>query len=185
MSATAALRVAPLAAGDLDAAIALLPPLRFVKTDGGIFLACPSEHREVARVLLARAGARAEPSDGLPAPRPGLLPARANDLAPIRLAGVVDILTLRTLGAGEAAARLRRHGPFRLRRRDPGRLRSVLRGEDRLVGWRRVVWAERALFRAHELHAVHPIVFDRAAIESGDEGLVFAGAGLVSRWLRA
>ncbi len=121
----------------------------------------------------------------MPAPRPGLLPGRASDLAPIRIGGLIDIVTTRTLSPGEAATRLRRRGLLRRSRPDIAGLRAVLHGDDRLIGWRRVIWAERSLFRAPELRGIRPIVFDHDAVAGGDERWSLAGAGLLRGWLRA
>lgn len=178
------MRVVPLAAGDLDAALSVLPWLRLVRTDDGTFLACPSEFADATPALLARAGARAEPRDGVPEPARGCLPARAFDLAPVPLAGIVDTLAVRVLGTGEAATRLLRRGLFRRGPRDVDRLRAVLHGEDRVIGWRRVIWAERPLFRARELRGIRPIVFDRDAVAQGEERWILARDGALGRWIR-
>jgi len=184
LTAPATLRVIPLANGDLDSVLATLLAVRMVRADGDIFLTCAPAHAEAARTLLARAGARAEPCDAAPAPAPGLLPARPSDLAPIAIGGLLDIVTTRTLAAGEAAARLRRRDLLRRSRPDAARVRAVLHGDDRLVGWRRVIWAERALFRAPELRGIRPIVFDHDAVAGGDERWTLASAGHLGGWLR-
>lgn len=183
MTGPAALHLVPLSLKDPDAALAALRSVRLVRSDAGIFLACAEV--EVARVLLGRAGVRVQPCDAMPAPPPGLLPARASDLAPIRLAGVMDTVTMRTLGTGEAAARLRRHGLLGRSRHDVVRVRAVLHREDLLIAWRRVIWADRALFRAPELRGIRPIFFDREAIAGGDERWTLAGAGMLRGWLRS
>src|SRR4029077_15144946 len=132
LTATATLRVVPLAVGDLDGVLATLSEVRLVRADGDVFLTCALEHAETARTLLARAGARAEPCDAAPAPGPDLLPARASNLAPIVIGGLLDMVSTRTLAAREAAARLRQRGLLRRSRPDAVHLRAVLHGDDRL-----------------------------------------------------
>ena len=183
MIAPATLRVVPLAIGDLDSVLATLLAVRLVRADGDVVLTCAPEDAQAARTLLARAGARAEPCDAAPAPAPGFLAARPSDLAPIAIGGLLDIVTTRTLTAGEAAARMRRRGLLRRSRPDAARVRAVLHGDDRLIGWRRVIWAERALFRAHELRGIRPIVFDHDAVAGGDERWTLASAGHLRGWL--
>jgi len=178
------MRVERLAAGDVDAALCLLPHARLVRVDAGTFFACPSELAGDARILLARAGLRTASCDALPEPPRHFVAARAEHLEPVLLAGAVDTLDVRVLGTGEAADRLRPRHPFRHRRSDVDRVRAVLRGEDRLIGWRRVLWADRAQFRGRTLPGIRPVVFDRDAVSGGEERWTFARAGALGRWLR-
>jgi hypothetical protein len=98
-------------------------------------------------------------------------------------------LDLRAIGTGEATARLTRRGPLgRLLPFGPRpgveQVRAVLHGEDRVIGCRRALWADRALFRTAALRGARPIVFDRAAVGSGEERLLLAGTGAIARWIR-
>lgn len=179
------MRLEPLGAGDLDTALCLLGVARFVRVDAATFLECPSDLAYDARILLARAGVRTEACDAVPAPSRQLVPARAEHLEPVQLSGALDSLVLRVLGTGEAADRLRGHRPFGRGRFDADRVRPVLRGDDYLIAWRRVLWADRAVFRGRVLKGIRPIVFDRDAVNGGAERWTPTGAGALGRWLRA
>jgi len=179
------MRVEPVGAGDLDTALSLLPVARFVRVDGVTFLECPSELAGDARLLLSRAGVRTGLCDALPVPPPHFIPARAEHLEPVLLPGSVDSLVLRVLGTGEAAHLLRSRRLFGRARFDPDRVRPILRGDDRLIAWRRVLWADRAAFRTRAHSGIRPVVFDRDAVTGGAERWTPAGAGALGRWLRA
>ncbi len=186
----AVLRLVPLAAGDLDTALAAFPALRLMRASEGLFLSCAADLIDVARMLLARAGVDTEACIAAPVPPAGWLPVRAPDLVPLPRSGTLDALELRAIGTGESTARLMRHGPLgRLLpfgpRPDVAQIRAVLHGEDRVMGWRRLLWADRALFRTPALRGVRPIVFDRAAAARGEERLLLAGSGAIARWIRA
>jgi len=186
----AVLRLVPVAAGDLDTALGALPALRLVRATEGLFLCCAADLTDVARTLLARAGIATEACIAAPAPPAGWLPARAPDLAPLPRSGTLDSLDLRAIGMGEATARLMRRGPLgRLlpfgSRPDVAQVRAILHGEDRVIAWRRALWVDRALFRTAALRGARPIVFDRAAVASGEERLLLAGIGAIARWIRA
>jgi hypothetical protein len=184
----AVLRLIPVGAGDMDGALSALPSARLVRAAEGVFLCGAVESAADARVLLARAGVAVEPCLAAPEPLPGWLPARAPDLVPVPRTGTVDALELRPLGTGEATARLLHRGSIsRLLRFGPrpdvAPVRAVLHGEDRLIGWRRVLWVDRALFRTSALHGVRPIFFDRASVARAEERLVFSGSGAIARWI--
>jgi hypothetical protein len=187
---TAALRLVPVGNGDLDAAVGALPAVRLVRAAEGVFLCCAAELAGVARMLLARAGIDAEACIAAPTPPPGWLPARAPDLAPLPRSACVDALELRAIGTGEATERLLRRGPLGrllpfVPRPDIAPVRAVLHGEDRVIGWRRVLWADRAVFRTPALRGVRPSFFDREAVARGEERLVLVGSGAIARWIRA
>ncbi len=179
------MRLVPVQAGDLDAAMCLLPLARFVRVEDATFFECPSECVSEARVLLARAGVRSEACEAPLEVPPQLLPARAEHLDPVRLAGAVDSLVVRVLGPGEAAERLRIRRAFGRGSLDVDRVRAVLRGDERLIAWRRVLWADRATFRSRGPRGIRPIVFDRDALTGGIERWTPSGAGALGRWLRA
>jgi hypothetical protein len=186
----AVLRLIPIGAGDMDGALSVLPSARLVRAAEGVFLCCVTEIAAVARMLLARAGIEAEACLAAPEPLPGWVPARAPDLVPLPRSGTIDTLELRAIGTGEATARLLHRGPLgRLVRFGPrpdvAPVRAVLHGDDRVIGCRRVLWADRALFRTPALHGVRPIFFDRASVARGEERLVFSRSGAIARWLRA
>jgi hypothetical protein len=180
-----AMRLAPLGAGDFDAAVCLLPTARFIRLDRATFLECLSELEDDARVLLARAGVGTGACERLPDAPAHLIPARAAHLDPVLIPGAVDSLVVRVLGMGEAADRLRQRRALGRGRFDVDRVRAVLRGDDRLIAWRRVLWADRAAFRTRSLQGIRPVVFDRDGIDDGVERWTPAGAGALARWLCA
>ncbi len=154
---TAAFRVETGGLVDLDRHLVQLPCLNLTRSDAGLFIECADGLADLVSALIARAGARA--TRGLMAPGTAdLVPALARDLVPLALGGLVDHVTIRRVGTSEATARLAgaARGLFGRRRPLDDRIRLVLRGEDRLFAWRRVVWAKGALLRAGALRGVHP-----------------------------
>ena len=182
MTGTAVLRVDIVATGDIDWALCSLSDLRLVRRDGTAFIECAADAAEAARMLLARAGARADAAVALLPQSASLVPARVSDLAPLDVAGAIDTVSVRVLAAGDAA-RATRQGLFRRRRHDADRLRAVLRGEDRMFAWRRIVWADRATLRVRALGRARPIVFDGEAVAHGQERRAFARDGALAGWL--
>ncbi len=178
------MRLAPLGAGDLDAAVCFLFGARFVRLDGATFVECSSELADDARVSLARAGVGTGACESLPDVPPHLIPAHAEHLEPVSIPGAVDSLVVRVLGVGEAAERLWPRRAFGRGRSDVDHLRAVLRGDDRLYAWRRVLWADRATFRTRALRGIRPVVFDRDGLADGMERWTAARAGALARWLR-
>lgn len=170
---------------NLDQQLVELPNVSLVNGDAGLFLECAEEVAPLVAPLLARAGAVATRADLSPATA-NLVPALASDLAPFGQGGVIDRVAIRRIGTNEATARLApaRHAAFGRRRPPDGRLRLVLRGEDRLFAWRRVVWARPAVLRARTFRNIHPIVFDLQAVARGEERWARAGAGELTRWAR-
>jgi hypothetical protein len=183
----AVLRIEALALDGLDRQLAELCWTRLVRWDEGLLVECAADEAEHAAALLARAGARTRRAETLPVPSPQLAPAVAIDLRPLALGGVLDVVTMRALAVGEATGRLmtRRPGPLPGARRSAEQLRRVLRGEDRMFAWRRIVWARRALLRSRDLRGLRPVVFDRDAVEHGEERCSLVGAAELTRWARA
>ncbi len=183
---TTVLRIEPLGIDGLDRHLTELSWTRLIRSDEGVHVECATEEAERAAALLARAGARTRLAQTLPVPAPELAPAVALDLNPIALGGVVDIVIVRALAVGEATSRLmtRRSGWLPGARRSLEPLRGVLRGEDRLFAWSRLVWARRALLRSRDLRSLRPVVFDRDAIRRGDERCSLVGAAELTRWAR-
>ena len=182
---TAVFRVETEGLVDLDRHLVQLPCVSLMRSEAGLLIECAEELADEVSALVARAGARAT-RGGTPSLVTDLVPALARDLAPLPLSGLVDRVTIRRVGTNEATLRLASasRGPFRRRRPPDDRIRLVLRGEDRLFAWRRVVWAKAALLRAGAVRGVRPIVFDRGATARGDERWSRAGAGELTRWAR-
>ena len=186
MSATAAtLLVEGTATADLDTHIAQLTWARLVRSDIGLLFECAHADAGRATALLARAGIRGTVAQRSPDVSSDLVPAIMSDLAPVTIPGIIDSVTVRPLDLGEATARLMRGPRAILRpRRNDGRLRAVLRAEERLLAWRRVLWARPSLLRSKHLRGARPVVFDRDALERAGERYTFARAGQVGRWAR-
>ena len=177
------IRIDVVDASDADVQLADLGEATFARADDLVAVACESTE-EWLTSLLARAGARATPIAALPAPPTGAIPATAIDLTPVSAPGIVDVIRVRTLTSGEATARLRSaRGRWPVRRPDRDSIRAVLRDEDRLIAWRRIVWANPATFRSRAMRGVRPMVFDRGGVAEGRERTYFAAHGELARWL--
>ncbi len=167
-----------------DAQITQLAWTRLERAGTRLVLECADDDVERAMILLARAGARAIPIEPEAAPMSGLVPALVHDLAPRDVPGIVDRVTVRRIDLGEATARLGSAERWRIsvRRRDPAPLRALLRGQERLFGWRRVLWARPALLRSRAVRGVRPVIFDREAIDRTEERHSFVHADELTRW---
>jgi len=167
---------------DLDTQLAELGETRLCRCADGVTLECADGDRAVT--LLARAGVRATPRDAAPAPPAGAHPATVFDLAPFAVAGIFDVVAVRPVDVAEATKRVRTSASWwRLRRADRPTLRALLRGEDRLIAWRRVVWGSIASLRSPLLERARPIVFDRANTGHGPERFSLARRAELTRWL--
>ena len=173
------LRLERIAPWDVDRHLAELGALRLVRADGGLWVALGPDAVGRAVAMLARAGLRA--SAGAPEPPTrGLVAAIVAHLEPLGAPAIVDVVTIRSVGDGEATARLARRGIFR---RDAERdaIRSILTGADRAFAWRRAVYAKPSALR--RLRGVRPVVFDRAALDRAEERLAFVGRSALTRWI--
>ena len=180
--ALATFRIEARAMADLDSHIAHLGWARLIRNDGDLLLECAAEDALRAAALLARAGARCVAAEHLIVAG-DLLPAIVTHLAPVTMPGAIDCITLRPLDVGEATARLQSRRRAILRgRREHGGVRTILRGDDRLIAWRRVLWARPSLFRTQHLRGARPIVFDRGALGRAAERYTNRQAGELTRW---
>lgn len=179
---TASLVLDIVAPGDLDCALIALGHACIERRDDQLLVECADDVAGLAVLLLARAGARAEVADAARSPAPSLVPALIDDLEP-RATAVVDRISVRRIEAGEAAMRLLRHGwcPRKMRT-DEAAVRRILRGEDRLYAWRRVIWATAAQLRSRQVRGAVPVIFDRAALTRDDAHIEFGGRARLSRW---
>ena len=170
---------------DLDTHIAQLGWARLVRSDTGLVLECAVEDALRATALLARAGVRGVAAERAPSISGELVPAIMSDLGPVVMTGTIDSVTLRPLDLGEATARLMsgRRALLR-RRRDDGGVRAILRDEDRLIAWRRVLWARPSVLRSRDLRGARPVIFERGALERIAERYPFRRVGEVGRWAR-
>jgi hypothetical protein len=179
---TIAIGIEPIAPTHFDAQIASLRWARLRRGPNGVSLECATDDADRALVLIARAGARVCTAAGVVAPATRSLPALMSDLAPLAAEGVVDTIVLRRVDPAEATARLERRS-WLFRRPDRAGIRAVLRGDDQLIAWRRVVWATASTLRSRMLRAARPIIFDRDSIEHGRERYSFARDDALTRWL--
>jgi hypothetical protein len=178
---TVAIGVEPITPTRFDAQIASLRWARLRRGPDGVSLECATEDADRALILIARAGARARTVVGVSAPVTRLRPALMSDLAPVAIDGVVDTIALRRVDSSEATARLERRS-WLFRRPDRAGIRAVLRGDDQLFAWRRIVWATASTLRSR-LRSARPVIFDRDALEHGHERYTFARDDELTRWL--
>jgi len=140
---------------------------------------------EDATHRLALAGIRCSWSS-VPGPQSGLRPAIALHLEPLDASlGAIDIVELRPILLSEASAAL-------MQRRLPWLRRSaatldtclrLLREEDAVIGWRRIVWCSvAAIRRARARTRLRPVVFDRAALDRQALRWTYVSAGAIERW---
>ncbi len=183
MTATV-LRLERVRDGDLDAAVWALGTARLERRRDGLFIACDVEPDVVAGVL-ARAGLRACPGTTADLD-PRLAAAVVRDLDPRGPAEVVDRVTVRSIRQGEATWRLRPFsGRFAWRGSRYARdaVRAVLRDEDRMLAWTRLIWARPSLLRSGSMTGVRPVVFDRGSLDHPAPRFGFVREGRLARWV--
>lgn len=167
-----------------DAQLALLDVVTLARTDDGVSLECAVDEGSAAS-RLARSGVTATVIGAMPRPPAGCIPAHAKDLAPLGCRGVVDVVQLRRLDPGDATARMRvARGRWPFHRPDRDAIRDVLRDDDRVIAWRRVVWARPSVMRSRAMRVVRPVVFDRGGLDDSPERASLATRGDITRWLR-
>lgn len=172
------------APGDLDGALVASGAVSIERNAGQLLVDCADALVSHATTIFARAGARATVAAGSPSAAPGLRPAVARDLVPRQAR--VDRISIRALDTGEAATRLLRRR-WRVLRPAPARVhvaRRILRGEDRLYAWRRIVWSTAEELRSTSDASVVPIVFDREALTRSVERMALTSDGLLAKWAR-
>ena len=179
---TVAIRIEPHAPSRFDVQITRLSWARLTRGPTGLCLECRDDEGDRAGVLVTRGGARPCEPVGPTSPPRGSLAALMSDLEPVIAAGIVDRVDLRRVDESEATARLWRRS-WLGRRADRMGMRIVLRGDDTMFAWRRVVWARPATLRSALLRRARPVIFDGDAIEHGRERYAFARDDLLTRWL--
>jgi hypothetical protein len=96
-----------------------------------------------------------------------------------------DVIELRTIPLSDASAVLmRRHVPWLPSSRAArDACRRLLRDEDAVMGWRRIVWCSVASFRAARARTrLRPVVFDRAAVEGQPLRWTYVSAHAIEDW---
>lgn len=169
----------------LDTHLAELGWARLARCDDRVTLEC-ADGAEHAAMILARAGTKATALAAAPSPPAGAFPAIVRHLAPFGCEGSLDVISVRAVEASEATTRLRGSSSWWPRRRtDRAKMRAILRSEDRLLAWRRVIWAPRSRLLSHALDGARPAVFDRRGIDVAPERFCLARSFELNRWLTA
>lgn len=182
---TASFRIEPVSLAALDAQLWTLGPVRIVRSDELLFLEC-DDGTQTSHVIraFARAGARVTGAAQPCRPPLGTIAALAPHLDRIAAGGILDVVSVRPLTAGEATARLVTRDLLGRRRRDADVIRNVLRDRERVFLWRRVVWADPRQLRSRRLGPLRPVVFDRAALHRPEDALAFVSRDALTRWAR-
>ncbi len=168
-----------------DAALARLGGGRLTRAAGRTYL---ESDRATANATchLALAGVRATPSASIPAAATRLRPAIALDLVPLDDAiDAVDVLELQRIPLSDTTAALmhRRLPWLRRPRATRATCLRLLREDDAVIGWRRIVWCSVASMRvARERVRLRPVVFDRAAVERQPLRWAYVSEGAMGRW---
>jgi hypothetical protein len=167
-----------------DTCLARLGGGRLTRAEGVTYLEIDSAVED-ATYQLALAGIRGSWSS-VPGPETGLRPAIALDLKPLDAAfGALDVVELRRIPLSDASAVL-------LHRRLPWLQSSqaardaclrLLREEDAVIGWRRVVWCSLAAWRVSRARIrLRPVVFDRAAVDRPTLRWTYVSDGAIGNW---
>lgn len=166
-------RLARLGGGRLTRAAAVT----YLESDRGI---------DDATYQLALAGIRVSPCSRVPSPVSGLRPAIALDLVPLDGAfQAVDVVELRQIPLSEASAALMERRLPWLRRSRAARdaCLRLLREEDAVLGWRRIVWCSVASMRGARARVrLRPVVFDPAAVDRHPLRWTYVSDGAIERW---
>lgn len=140
---------------------------------------------EDATHRLALAGIRSLWSS-VPSRETGLRPAIALHLEPLDAAfGAIDVVELRRIPLSDASASLMRRRLPWLRSSQATRdaCLRLLREEDAVIGWRRIVWCSVAVMRvARARIRLRPVVFDRAAVDRQTLRWTYASEGAIGNW---
>ena len=135
---------------------------------------------------LAMAGIRVTRCSAIPGAAAELRPAIAFDLAPLDDSiRAVDVVEIEPISLGQASARLMhrrvRWLPHSRVARDA--CRRLLRDEDAILGWRRIVWCSVGSLRAARTHVrLRPVVFDKAAVARQPLRWTYVRDGAIERW---
>lgn len=178
------LRLEAVSRSGLDARLARLGSGRLTRTGGVTYL---ESDRDVADAIheLALAGIRGSWSS-VPSHRTGLRPAIAVHLKPLDAAlEAIDVVEVRRIPLGDASAALmQRRLPWRrMSRVTRDACLRLLREEDAVIGWRRIVWCSVAALRVVRTRVrLRPIVFDRAAVDRQELRWTYVSDGAIGSW---
>lgn len=135
---------------------------------------------------LALAGVRVTRCSGVPALAAGLRPAIAFDLIPLGDGlQAIDVVEVRAIPLGDASAALmRRRLPWLGgSRKSRAACRRLLRDDDAVLGWRRIVWCSVAsLGVARARVRLRPVIFDTAALAGRALQWTYASDRAIEQW---
>jgi len=181
----ATLRLEAIGRTAFDARLARLGGGRLTRTGAAAYLQSDRDTDALTREL-AFAGVRVAPCSRVPANVSGLRRAIAFDLAPLDDAlQVVDVVELRPISLSDASAVLmhRRIPWLQVRHQARDACLRLLREEDAILGWRRIVWCSVASLRAARARIrLRPVVFDTAAVERQPLRWTYVNEGAIERW---
>jgi hypothetical protein len=168
-----------------DCRLARLGAGRLTRSAHDTYLAIDRGLDEVTHEL-ALAGVRVTGCPALPGPAVAFRPAIAFDLTPLGdgLQGI-DVVEVRAVPLSEASAALmRRRLPWlQGSRQSREACRRLLRDDDAVLGWRRIVWCSVGSFRvARRRVRLRPVVFDKDALGGRALQWTYASDGAIERW---
>ncbi|HYK97399.1 MAG TPA: hypothetical protein VEU77_03300 [Candidatus Acidoferrales bacterium] len=172
------------ASGDLDAAIADLREVRLERRAARTFITC--DRAPLASVIAALARAGIEGSPVTPPTARAMRAAVLGHLDPIVLAETRDVVRIRCVPLGEAIDLVRdaTRDLFGRRSRDRrDRIAALLHERDRLLLWRRILYAPSALLRARRIPGARPLVFDPEGADRARERVSLVSARRISTWI--
>lgn len=175
----------PRGARGIDGEVWGLGALRIAFTPRGVVAEIGADHLARLVTVFARSGIALTGTDGTIDEGVPLVPAIARTLGPLGVVPVrCDVVSLRPVSVAQATRSLHRRPrlPRRSSPHETARCRAILREEERVLAWRRIVWAERSALR-HGLGGLRPIVFDHEALHRSAERWIFASDRQVERWL--
>jgi len=185
----AVLRLEVVGARRFDAQLATIGESRLIRTPQGSYLEVDVTSVVAAVRSSALAGVRAIACDRDFTPGVDTMPALASGLEPLDPALVaIDVVEARPVPLAEAsAALLSPRDLWRTASRDDrDRCRRLLRDEDDVLAWRRIVWCPTRAVRAVAARArLRPVVFDRDGLDRAPFRWTHASDGAIARWLFA
>ena len=184
MTTATTFRLEAVQRGAFDCRLARLGASRLTRSAHDTYLEIDRGLDEVTHEL-ALAGVRVTPCPVLPSAA-GFRPAIAFDLTPFAegLQGI-DVVEVRAVPLGEASAALmRRHLPWqRVARQSREACRRLLRDDDVVLGWRRIVWCSVGSLRVARARVrLRPVVFDRDALGGRALQWTYANDRAIERW---
>ena len=185
MTTATTLRLEAVQRAAFDCRLARLGAGRLTRSADDTYLETDRGLDEVTHEL-ALAGVRVTRCLALPGPAVGFRPAIAFDLTPLGdgLQGI-DVVEVRAVPLGEASAALmRRRLPWmRGSRQSREACRRLLRDDDAVLGWRRVVWCSAGSLRVARARVrLRPVVFDRDAVAGRALQWTYASDAAIGRW---